>query len=267
MGNRFSRRKEAPAAKAESPEPEQIAVGETVEESVPECQEAPAAFSGAPNQEHTKPEAAEVEAPSPEQHLSPASEPTPPESEGEPAPAAEVQPTTEEPETVPKPDPAPCPEAEVIPAPLLGPVPAPEPGPEADLPTLETRPKPVISEPLLVDLSVPEAEPIIKPSFPSASPAPLDVDETPEVEEGQDSPETAVVSTLVQEKNNAEIFPEKENDDTMNVDEIINDANEENVSGLLKQLALTGNDIVADLILSDVKVPDDSPSSTSTHLI
>lgn len=97
--------------------------------------------------------------------------------------------------------------------------------------------------------------------------------QTSQLEEFQDGAEAVVISTLEPEKSEetTESLEEPiEAEAAGNLEQIVSDVNEESVSGLLKHLELTGNDLVTDLIHSDVKIPDDTPIvdiSTPTELM
>lgn len=337
MGNRFSRRRDAPANSAEAAAPEQqtaeepaatqpaedsgipqtqeaaktvdldVVVGEPVkqvaclppEECVAECKEAEAPAAPAPvNDAEPEPVAKETPAP--------VSEPSPPEPEpvAEPEPIAEPEPEpVAEPEPVPEPapvlapEPVPAPEpvaeAQLAPEPTPEPVPEPEPAssPEAeveavpepvsvsvpapaealeqqtDMLTQESLPEPAISSPPLIDLGVADATPeaINTPPSPVPIPAPVSADEPsdiPVTEECQNSPEVPVISTLEPEKceETSECLEKLvEVEAAENLEQLVCDVNEESVSGLLQQLELKGNDLLADLIPTDAKIPDDTP--------
>ncbi|XP_034542031.1 protein TsetseEP-like [Notolabrus celidotus] len=276
----------------------EVIVGEVVtpvaslpsEPCVAECKEveAPAA---------PEPEAAAKETPAPVQPEPPVpvSEPSPPEPEpiAAPEPIAEPEPTPE-PQVAPEPAPEPIPEPE--PEPILEPEPTsipepeveafPEPIPESlpapveeleqeiELMTQELLPEPVLPSPPLIDLGFPDVtpEPADIPSLPEPVPAdePSDI---PVVEEYPGDIEVPVISALEPEKPEEtsefvvkQIEVEAEDD----LQKLVGDVNMESVNGLLKNLELKGNDLLADLIPTDVKIPDDSlitNMSTPTELM
>ncbi|XP_067445635.1 uncharacterized protein [Thunnus thynnus] len=293
MGNRFSRRRNVSinsaetAVTAEEPATTQpggdsgmtatqeavktenldVVVGKEVtpvaclptEECVSECKEAEAPASAPLNDAEPEPEAKETPAPVQPEPLVSVSTPSPPEPE----------PVAAEPTSDPQVD------VEAVPEPISEPVPAPAEAleQEADLLTQESLPEPMISPPPLVDLGAPDVTPqlIDTPiSVPVNADEPSDI---PAVEEFQDGAEAVVISTLEPEKSEetTESLEEPiEAEAAGNLEQIVSDVNEESVSGLLKHLELTGNDLVTDLIHSDVKIPDDTPIvdiSTPTELM
>lgn len=309
MGNRFSRRRDVPVNSTENAATEQeaaeepattqpgedsgvtpaqeavktenldVVLGEPVtlvaslpaEECVSECKEAEAPAALAPlNDAEPEPEAKETPAPVQPEPLVSVSEPSPPE----PEPVAEAQLATEPaPEPVEEPEPTSNPEVdiEVVPESISEPEPA---------PTEESLPEPVISPPPLVDLGAPDVTPQLIDTSPSPSPAPIAVpvsadepSDIPAGEEFQDRAEAAVLSTPEPEKSeetSESLEKPMEAEAAGNLEQLVSDVNEESVSGLLKHLELTGNDLVTDLIHSDVKIPDDTPIvdiSTSTELM
>ncbi|XP_029993270.1 protein TsetseEP-like [Sphaeramia orbicularis] len=272
----------APQAVEQKPE---VVVGEPVtlqaclpaEECTAECKEPEAPAASTP-----EPEPAAKDTPAQPEPLISLSKPSPPEPVEDPKPVAPAQPeplisliespapesveeakpvveevTEAAPETVPEPEPEV--EAVTVPDPPSEPEPAPveASAPEIDLLTQETLPEPELSAAPLIDLGIPEPTPqtIDNPPSPPPSPVPVTADECPEVEEHQESPEVAVISAVVPEE---EPSVENPNEATENMEQLVSDVNEESVSGLLKQLDLTGNDLVSDLIDSDVKIPDES---------
>lgn len=319
MGNRFSRRRDAPAASAEAVAAEQkaaeepaaaqpaedstttqtqevtenldVVVGEQVtlkaclpsEECVSECKEveAPAAPVSDP-----EPEPAVKETPAPVQPepLVLDSTPAPPE----PEPVVEAPPAPEpapEPEPVPEPESAPVPEpdpvVEVDPVPVTDveavpeAIPEPEPAPaepmeqQTDLLSQESLPEPVLPSPPLTDSAVPDVTPSPAP-IPISPEEPVDV---PAGEQCQDSTEAAENSTFEPDQPaDTSEFLEKlvEVEAPECLEKLGSDVNEESVCEILKNLELKGNDLVNDLIPSDVKIPDDTPiidMSTSNELM
>ncbi|XP_033490144.1 uncharacterized protein LOC117261767 [Epinephelus lanceolatus] len=294
MGARFSKAREAPATPAETAVPEQkaaaepaatqpagdsgppqtqeavktenpeVVLGEAVtvkaclpnEECVAECKppEAPAASDPLTDAE---PEAVAKETPAPVQ-------PEPVVSVSKPEPVAEAQLAPEpvpEPEPVSEPEPVPEPEAEVetVPEPISESVPALAEALEQqiDLLNQESLPEP------LVDLGVPDVTP---PAADIAAPViadePLDI---PMAEACLESAEVSVIPAFELER--SEETPESvenliEVEAGGNLEQLVTDVNEEDVRGLLKNLELKGNDLVADLIPTDDKIPDGVSAST-----
>ena len=282
MGNRFSstKRRDAPATSAETAAaPEQktaeepavatqpaadagitqtqeavenvdVVVGESVtpvaslppEECTSECKaaEAPA---------EPEPVATETPAPVEPEPLVSVSEPSPPEPEPAPEPELAPEPEPVAPEPVPEPEPTSNPEAEVVEA-------APEPIPESvpsfealeqqtDMLTQESLPEP------LIDLGVPDAN-----SEPADEPADIPVSE----ECQEDGPEETSES----------LEKPMEVEAAGDLVQLVSDVNEESVTELLQNLELKGNDLVADHIPTDVKIPDDgliTNMSTSAELM
>lgn len=317
MGNRFSRRRDAPANSAETAATEQktaeepaatqpaeesgitqtqeaveienldVVVGEPVtlvacippEECVSECKEVEAPAAPAPLNDEPEPMAKETPAPVQAEPLVSVSEPTPPapEPEPEPEPVAEAQLAPEPaPEPVPEPEPTSNPEAEVeaVPEPISESVPAQAEALEqqTDLLNQESLPEPEISSPPLIDMGVPDATPQPISTPPSLIPAAVDEpSDIPVTQECQDSAEVSVISTFEPEKPKETCLDQlMEEEAAENLEQLVNDVHEESVSGLLKNLELKGNDLVADLIPTDVKIPDDTPiidMSASTELM
>ncbi len=298
MGNRFGRKREGPINGAETaatgqkpaevpaatePAPDsgitqtQEAVvtenlNAVVEEPVsavtsPEDNASPAA--PAP-QKDSEPEPVVEETPAPvePEPLVSVSEPSPPV----PEPAEEPKPVAEPaPEPVPEPEPTSVPEVEVeaLPEPIpdseAAPAEAPE--PQTDMLTEESLPEPQISSSPLIDLGVPDAtpEPTNIPTSPDAIPAPVDADEPsdiPVTEECQDNAEVSVISSLEPEKSeetSESLEKPTEVEAPGDLVQLVSEVSEESVSELLQNLELKGNDLVADLIPADVKIPDDTP--------
>lgn len=201
------------------------------------------------------------------------SEPSPPE----PEPAVESKPVAESPvapepapEAVPEPEPTSNPEGEVEadPEPISEAAPAPVEALEEqiDVLTQESQAGLENSSPALVDMSVSDAtpQPINTPPSPDSNPAPVNADKPSGIavtEECQDSADVSIISTFVPQKSEetSESLEKPEVEAAGNLEQVVNDVTEESVSGLLQNLALKGNDLVADLIPTDVKIPDDTP--------
>lgn len=207
------------------------------------------------------------------------SEPSPPESEPvtEPEPVAETQPTPEPAsEPVPEPEPEAEAEAEAVPEPISEatiPVPAESPEQQIDTANHESLPEPELVSTPLVDLGVSDDAPQpvnTSPSDPDNADEPSDI---PVTEECEGSIEAAESSTLEPEKleeTTESVEKPTEVEAVENLEQLASDVNEENISGLLQNLELKGNDLVADLIPGDVKIPDDTlvtDISTSTELM
>ncbi|CAK6968971.1 proteoglycan 4-like [Scomber scombrus] len=256
------------------------------EECVAEYKEAEAPAAPSPlNDAEPEPEAKETPAPVQPEPLVSVSTPSPPEPEpvAEQPPVAEAQLATEPaPEPVQEPKPTSNPEAgvEAVPEPTSEPEPAPAVTleQETDLLTQESLPELVICPPALVDLGAPDVTPQLIDTPPTPAPIPISVNtdelsDIPASEEFQDGTEATVISTLEPEKSeetSESLEMPMEAEAAGNLEQIVSDVNEESVSGLLKHLELTGNDLVTDLIHSDVKIPDDTPIvdiSTSAELM
>ncbi|XP_070687263.1 uncharacterized protein [Pempheris klunzingeri] len=335
MGNRFSRRRDAPAHSAETAATEQKAAAEPAatqpaldsgitqtqeavdtqnldavvgepatpaacsptEECESECKAAKAPAAPAPlNDPEPEPVAKET----PPEPLVSVSQPSPsePESVAEPNPVAEAQiapepaPEPSEPKPVAEAQPVPEPvpeseptsnpeaEAEAVPEPISESAPAPAEALEqpTDMLTQESLPEPELPSPPLIDLDVADVtpQPVNTPPSPASIPAPGSAVEPSDItltEECQDTAEVSVTSTFELEKSEVTSEPlEKpmEMEAAENLEQLVSDVNEESVSGLLKNLELTGNDLVADLTPTDVKIPDDTlitDMSTSTELM
>ncbi|XP_039988019.1 cell surface glycoprotein 1-like [Xiphias gladius] len=248
-------------------EPETVEPRLPSEECTSECKEveAPAA-SAALNDADPEPVAKETPAP--------VGEPSPPESEpvAEPEPVAEAQLAPEPaPEPVPDPGPTSFPEAgvEALPEPTSELVPAPAEAVEqqTDMLTLDSLSEPSPPSPPLVDLCVPDVtpQPVNTTPSPAPIPDPVDADEPsdiPVTEERQDGAEAARSSTLEPERpegTSESLEKLMEEEAAENLEQLVSDVNEESISGLLQNLELKGNDLVTDLIPSDVKIPDDTP--------
>ncbi|XP_037307657.2 protein TsetseEP-like [Pungitius pungitius] len=209
--------------------------------------------------------------------LSPVPEPLPgPEAVSKPEPVQEPDPIHKplpEPEPVQEPDPVPEPEAEVevVSEPISQLVLAATEAVElkTDLLSQESLPEPAISSPPLINLGAPEedAQPVDIPP----SPAPVDAKEPadiPETEECQKSAEISVIPTFEPEnREEASESGEKamEAKGGVHLEQLVSDVSDDSLSGLLKNLELKGNDLVADLVPADVQIPDDV--STSTELM
>ncbi len=149
---------------------------------------------------------------------------------------------------------------------------------QTDMLTQESLPEPEISSPPLIDLGVLDAtpQPIDIPTSPASIPAPVAADEPsdiPMTEESQDSAEVPVISTLELEKSeetSESLEKLTEVEAAGNLEQLVSNVTEESVSELLQNLELKGNDLVADHIPADVKIPDDTPimdMSVSTELM
>lgn len=295
MGNRLSRRREAPASSAEAAAPEQ----KTAEEPAAAPEAAPAAAPAAEdpgtaqtpeveqNQEvvvgelvtpvaclpsepcvaeeapaapEPEPEVKETPAPVQPEPPVPASEPEP---EPEPEPVAVPEPVLEAPIPEPEPEPIPEPEPTSLPEPEVEPVPEPIPPPveaqelQIDLPAPEPLPEPELPSPPLIDLGVPDEapEPVDIPFIPEPVSAVEPADVIPPVEGGFDGTEDPVVSL---EETSEFLENHVEVEVTEDLEKLVGDVSVENVNGLLKNLELKGNDLLSDLIPTDVTIPDDS---------
>lgn len=251
------------------------------EACVSECKAAEAPATSPAPLDDAEPEPVAKETPAPVQ-------PEPVVSVSEPEPAAEAQlapepvpePASEPvpepaPEPVPEPEPTSHPEAEVeaVPEPISESTPAPAEALEqqTDMLAQEPLPEPELSSPTVVDLDVADVtpQPIDIPSVDAVEPSDI-----PGTEECQDSAVVPEISTSEPEKSEeTSESPEKpaEEEAAENLEQLVSDVNVESVSGLLKDLELKGNDLVADLIPTDVKIPDDTPitdmMSTATELM
>ncbi|XP_010792354.1 protein TsetseEP-like [Notothenia coriiceps] len=195
----------------------------------------------------------------------PATEPVPePEALPEPVPVPEPEALPEpmpvpEPEALPEPMPVPEPEALPEPEPVAEPEAFPEPIPESvpapaevleqkiDLFSQESLPEPVFSSLPLIDLGVPDV-----------TPEPIDI---PPITATIDADEASdILVTEVCQNGVVEQLMEVEAAD--NLEQLASDFNEESVSGLLKNLELKGNDLVADFIPNNVNLPGDMTTST-----
>ncbi|XP_033997328.1 magnetosome-associated protein MamJ-like [Trematomus bernacchii] len=194
--------------------------------------------------------------PVPEPEALPEPEPVPePEALPEPVPVPEPEALPEpmpvpEPEALPEPEPVPEPEAFPEPIPESVPAPAEVLEQKIDLFSQESLPEPVFSSLPLIDLGVPDV-----------TPEPIDIPPitaTIDADEASDILVTEVCHNGVVES--VEELMEVEAAD--NLEQLASDFNEESVSGLLKNLELKGNDLVADLIPNDVNIPGDMTIST-----
>lgn len=253
------------------------------EECSSECKEVKA--PAAPLND-AEPESVAKETPAPDQPepLVSVSEPSPSEPEPKPVPEAQLAPEPA-PEVVPEPEPTSNPEVEVeaeveaVPEPVSVSTPTPAEALEqpVDMLTQESLPEPMISSPALIDLGVPDAipEPIETPPSPAAIPAPDNADEPSDIpavtEECQDNAEVPVTSTPeleTPEETSESLEKVMEVEASGTLEPLVNDVNEESVSELLQNLELKGNDVVADLLPTDVKIPDAiTDMSTSTELM
>ncbi|KAM8750413.1 uncharacterized protein AB9X84_012281 [Acanthopagrus schlegelii] len=303
MGNKFSRRRDAPdaaspeaAAPAEEPAAAEPAAAEPAaaepaqdseivqtqqavetvntaelvtpvaslptEECKSECNEAPAAPLSDPEPE---PVAQKTPAPVQPEPAVPVSEPSPPQPEPEPEPEPVAEPQLA-PEPVPEPIPEPEPEVEAVPEsiPESAPAPPEDLEPQTDMLTQESLPEPEISSPALIDLGIPDAtpQPITADPSPVPVPALFDADEPSDIPVTEECHGGFEVSTLEPEEpqETAEsVEKPMEVEAAENLEQLVNDLNEESVSELLQNLELKGNDLVADLIPTDVKIPDGTP--------
>lgn len=213
-----------------------------------------------------------VSTPEPVPEPLPAPEPvSTPELVPEPDPVAEPLP---EPEPVSKTVPVPEPEAEVevVSEPISELVPAAAEAAElkTDLLSQESLPEPQISSPApLINPCAPEED--ARPVDIPPAPAPVEAKEpadNPTTEEFQNSAEVSAIPTF--EPENGEEASESgekamEAKGGVHLEQHVCDVSDEGLSGLLKNLELKGNDLVADLIPADVQIPDDV--STSTELM
>lgn len=288
MGIKFSRRRDVPISGAEGAATEQKTAEEPVAtEPVGELgpalaqeatgivrleavdREKPKPVASLPNEECVA-EIKEEKAPDAPEPLNVAE----PEPVAKNAPA----PSQAQPEVLLCVDPPPLIQCDVEPTPVTvtqpAPEPIPEPAPETipepqSVPELETAipdlppdvleqhtdmlnqeilPDPVIPSSTLIDLSVSDTTPdktsdiaVSDECQEGAEVSGTSTTELPKSEEMSESPErpTEVVAAE-------------------NLEQIVSDVNEETVSGLLQDLALKGNDLVADLIPTDVKMPDET---------
>ncbi|KAF0041204.1 hypothetical protein F2P81_007102 [Scophthalmus maximus] len=246
-----------------------------------ECKEmeAPAA-SATLNDAEPEPVSKETPAPAQPNLLVSISESSPSEAEpaAGPEPVAEAQLAPEPaPEPAPQEGPPSSPEAEVeaVPEPISepSPVPAEAPEPLTDMLSQESLPDPVLYSTPLIDLAVPDVtpQPVAAPPAPAPVSDPVDADEPSDIpvgDECQDSVEAAASCTFALEKSEemSESLDKPAVEAKENLEQLVSDAAEESISGLLQNLELGGKD----LIPSDVKIPDDTPItdiSTSTDLI
>ncbi|XP_047451650.1 E3 ubiquitin-protein ligase RNF12-B-like [Mugil cephalus] len=305
MGNRFSRRREAQISNseavaaeqktAEEPEAVQPAEDSVItekvteaedlvvvgaepvtpvvrlpsEECVSECKQGEAPSSSAPvTDPEPEPEVKDTNAQVQPEPLVSASVPSVPEQE----PAAQTKSVAEAqlaPESVPEPEAG----VEAVPEPIAEPVPAPA-EPLEQQASQEPLPEPVHSSPPLVDLDVPDVTP-----SPDPISVPANSEEQPDIAAGeqcQDSAEAAETSTLETEESAettekpAEVEVEAEAAECSEQPGSDVNEDEESISDTLKNLELKGNDLVSDLISSDVNIPDGPPitdMNTSTELM
>nr|XP_020468502.1 calphotin-like [Monopterus albus] len=287
MGNTDSRRQDTNTAATEEKTAESgithtqeeeavedldVVVGEPVEvvgrlphgECVLECLEAEAPSATLSTRNDPDPEPVHSEL------LVSASEPP---SKSEPAAEAQLAP-----EPFPEPEPSSNLESEVeaVCEPTSKPVPAPAKALEqqSDMLTQESLPEPVLSSPLLINPSIPGVTPksVNTPPSPAPIPAPVNEDKPSDVlvtGKCQDSSEAAKISMLEPgkpEETSESLAKPTQNTEKLDLPE--SGISERSVSGLLKNLELEGNDLATDLIVSDVKIPDDTPItdiSTSTE--
>lgn len=297
MGNRFSRRRDAPVSSAETAATEQKTAEEPAvtqpaqdsgttpaQEAVDTedldvvVRESVAVVASLPSEEcvseikevkapESEPVAKDTPAPVQPEPVVLVSEPSPPE----PEPVAEAQVAPEpDPEPVPEPEPTSNLEAEVEADPELisesVPASAEDLEQQTDVLTQEPLPDPVISSPTMIDLGVSDAtpQPIDTPPSPDPTPALVDADGPSDIavtDECQDGAEVSIISTLVPQKSeetSESLEKPMDVEAAGNMEQVVSDVNEETVSGLLQNLALKGNDLVVDLIPTDVKIPDDA---------
>lgn len=242
-----------------------VVVGELVtpvaclpsEECTSELKEAgrPAATLTTQNDAEPKPVAKETPAPvQPELLVSTIEAPPKSELVEEPKPSVEAQ-LAPESELTSNPEI----ETEVVPETSSEVVPAPAEALEqqTNMLTQESLSKPVISSSPLIDLGVPDVtlQPVNTPPSPVPIHDPVDADEPsdiPVTEECQDSAD----ATFEPEK--PEEISDSLEEASENLEQLVSNVNEDSISGLLKNLELQGNDLVPDLIPSDVKIPDDT---------
>lgn len=286
MGIKFSRRRDAPISGAEGAATEQKTAEEPVAtepagESGPALaqeatgigaldavdREKPKPAASLPNEgcvaeikEEKAPDAPEplnVAEPEPVAKNAPAPSQTQPEAllcvDPPPLTQCDVEPT---PVTVTEPAPEPIPEPEPVSEPQSVPeleTSIPDLPPEVleqhtDMLNQELLPDPVIPSSTLIDLSVSDTTPdktsdiaVSDECQEGAEVSGTSTTELPKSEEMSESPERLMEVVAAE-----------------SLEQIVSDVNEETVSGLLQDLALKGNDLVADLIPTDVKMPDET---------
>lgn len=288
MGNRFSRRRDAPASCAaaaaeqkteagpartnpeltqtqESIESERLDVMDdesgTTEASSPkhECvsgdKEVPSPVALLPKND-AEPESTVMETPPPVQiePLISAIEPPEPEGPAQPALVAEAQLALK-----PEAEPSSHQDAEAEPPSEPAPTTAEPLEQHTDLLNQESLPEAVLPSPPLIDLSVPDVS-----SAPDSIPAPLNPGKSPNLSaaEHEGRLEPAGGSSLEPENfTETSEFVEKQ----MEVEAAGrtktpgSDVTEENIRDVLKNLELEGSDLLNDLIQSEVQMPEDAP--------
>ncbi|XP_034032547.1 predicted GPI-anchored protein 58 [Thalassophryne amazonica] len=164
----------------------------------------------------------------------------------------------------------PKPNVEAMPVPISESAPA-EPAPQAMNLTEESVHDPTPSslpsvEPAIPDLS---SQPDKAPAAPADIPAPAASADIPapvipevpsDVPAEECSAEGVVIPTSVPEKaaETSESLKPTEGEATGNSEKLMSDVNMKSISGQLKQLELSGSDLVADLIPSDIKMSADT---------
>ncbi|XP_072241780.1 uncharacterized protein [Leuresthes tenuis] len=298
MGNRFSRRRDAPASSAETVAAEQKTAVEPattnpaegsavtqiqeVTENLDELAQQPVTSTICSPKEECLTESKEEETPAPsdpindgdsEPRLKETPAPVQPEllvsasnpPQPEPNSVAEAQLAPEPaPEPVPEPESASYPEAdsEADPDPIPEAVPAPVEALEqhADLLEQETLPEPVLSSPPLIELSAPDDTP-----SPAAIPFPLSSDDPSNISAGeqhQECVEASEGSSPGHEESTETLeFLEKQTEveAAEHLETLGSDVNEGSVSEILTNSELRGNDLLNDLIPSDAKIAEASP--------
>lgn len=291
MGNRFSRRRDVPASSAETEQknveepatskPAEISavtqtqVAETEnldvlagvpvtsvartpkEDGVTECKEVEIPAVSDPIKDG-EPELV-VKDPAPVQPELLISAINPPDPEPKPDVEADLAPELA-PEPVPEPESASYPEAAL--KPISEPVPAPAGSLEqhTDLLTQESLPEPMLSSPPLIDLGAPGDI-----SSPAPIPVPLSPHEPSNISAGEQCEENveAAEDFPLEPEESTETSAFLEEQTKVEAAECLetlgSDVIRGSVSGVLKNLEMSGNDLLNDLIPSDVKIPDDTP--------
>ncbi|KAM9377788.1 uncharacterized protein KZ484_010091 [Pholidichthys leucotaenia] len=286
MGNKFSRRRDAPAKNAETVTPEQktteeSAARKTADDSAASqiqvvtdrgnldvVMEEPATTEGCLSSQQCVSECKEVEDP-------PAPEPVVEESstaaQTEILVSATKASPTEPEESLVSPEPQTQGEdvEAVQPTSESGPTPDETLLQQTDLLRHGAPPEPELSSPLVADFGIADVTPSSAPNSDSVTP-----DEASGVPAGEkDSAELAESSPLEPERCAGTSESPKELIEVEAAEfyeKHMSDANEERASEILKALELKGNDLVTDFMLSDVKLPDDTPFidvSASNELI
>ncbi|XP_017261092.1 proteoglycan 4-like [Kryptolebias marmoratus] len=293
MGNRFSRRRDAPASSAGNVATEQKTEAEpaaadqaensettptqeavetekldvtakeagTTEACLPtdECVSGSkgvpcAAASDPQNDAESEPAAKETPPPVQTEPLASAIKPPEPEGFAQPEPVTEAQLAPKpEPEPALEPEPSSHREADAEPTSELPPITAGPPQQHTDPLNQESLPEPVLPSPPLIDWSVPDI---------ASAPAPIPVSLSPD--------ESSNISAAERCEGSSTPEPEKFTEFLENPVEVEaagcmktpgNDVEEENISDVLQKLELKGNDLLNDLIQSEAKIPDDTPTT------